>query len=391
MPLTQYEIDGTWTSVVDGESFLHTVAQETGVTLDVIGQSVEGRDLIRITMGAGTRTLLITSGVHGIEPASRESILMKLRDMAYNSDGKYTSFLVDHQIMFIPTVNPDRMHLTYNNADDIDINRGAYPLNSPEVRAFEKTFHEVLPDMHVDFHEMSGSTNAISFVRAMHLDPNSDLTVRNTINTAIDYVMSQLTAKGHTTSFYPDNFTGFGSLTSGNGILGFITFTAETRWDAVPADRVRLQKEAFELSLTWFQQNHALINQTRTAFINGMLNPGDDFVLLNGLQKGREYYNSAVKVPIKVPEAYQLDNPSSFDLWKNTYKITVSPDGTVPIKQPSGRMLPHLLDPQSDIKVTTATRIEPTDPPDPPEPELTNGRWTKVLYDEWRDVFIRYM
>src|SRR5699024_1666646 len=136
--------------------------------------------------------LPISSGVHGTEPGSRETILMKARDMAYNVDDKYTDYLSNHKVVIVPTLNPDKMHDTYRNADDIDINRVVYQLSSPEGIAFLKLLNEYNPDIHVDHHERFGNVNRIEYVRAMHLDDNSDLTVRETIQNALDYVMGEL-------------------------------------------------------------------------------------------------------------------------------------------------------------------------------------------------------
>lgn len=387
MPVqTQYELTGDWTSVADGEVFLQTISTETGVHLDSIGKSVEGRDLWRLTMGSGNNLILITSGVHGTEPASREAILMMARNVSYNSSGQYTEYLTNHKIMIIPTMNPDRMHVQYRNAQHIDINRGMYPLDSPEAIAFAKVLIENNPDMFVDFHERSGTSDQIQFVRAMHLDPNSDETVRSSTQNALSFIMSNLAGMGYDAGYYPEGYTGFGSNTSGAGILGYIAFTAETFVGASSADlRISMHKATFDLALEWHSQNQSLIKSFKEKFLNDMIKPNNTFILLTGLEDGKEFYPLATKVPIITPEGYNLVSPADFSLWQNVYGMLMSTDGFVPINQRAGRMIPHLLDPGSDIAVRPATRKEPLTPP-----ERTDGRYTKVLYtDGWRDVFVK--
>jgi len=385
---TQFEIDGNWTSVADGNQFLYDVAQETGTQIDVIGHSVQGREILALTYGTGDKKLLVTSGVHGTEPGSRETILMKARDMAYNVDDKYTDYLSNHKVVIVPTLNPDKMHDTYRNADDIDINRVVYQLSSPEGIAFLKLLNEYNPDIHVDHHERFGNVNRIEYVRAMHLDDNSDLTVRETIQNALDYVMGELESRGHTTGYYGANITGFGSLTSGSGILGVISFTPETPmiWEA--QKRIDLQSQTFDLVLEWHTNNQPLIDQMKQDFIDDMLKPNDTFYLMNGLEKNKEFYPLADKTPIIVPEGYVIKDFNSFALWQEVYDIQINDNGFVPINQRAGRLIPHILDPMSDYATVKATRVEPGEPI--PE-RRTDGRYTKVLYDDWREVFIKYM
>src|SRR5699024_9200121 len=389
---TQFEIDGNWTSVADGNQFLYDVAQETGTQIDVIGHSVQGREILALTYGTGDKKLLVTSGVHGTEPGSRETILMKARDMAYNINNKYTDYLSDHKVVIVPTLNPDRMHDTYRNAHNIDINRVVYQLDSPEGIAFLRLLNEFRPDIHVDHHERFGNVNEIQYVRAMHLDDNSDLTVRETIQNALDYVMGELESRGHTTGYYGANITGFGSLTSGSGILGTITFTPETpmqTWSE--SKRVDLQVQTFDLVLEWHANNQPLIEQMKLDFISNMLKPSDTFYLMNGLEKGAEFYTRANKTPIELPEGYVIKDFNKFAPWKEIYDIQVNPSGFIPVNQRTGRLLPHILDPLSDYAVVQATRIEPGEPIPVDPIRRTGGRYTKVLYDEWREVFIKYM
>lgn len=386
-PLTQFEIDGNWTSVDDGDLLLQQIADETEAVISVIGRSVLEKNLYALTIGNGDKKLLITSGVHGTEPASREVVLMKARDICYNADGEYFDFLTRNTVMFVPTVNPDRMFRSYRNEDNIDINRVIYHLDSPEGVAYLETLLNTFKaDVHFDFHEHSGQTDKdILYVFPMRIDPNSDPTVRETHRTAIDATRSKLESEGITTDYYFERFTGFGSLTSGAGILGKIAITSESSTEVEPSIRVDAQNKSFQFLIEWFNENHITIENMQQSFSENHLQENDTFILLQGMNKGAEMYSHATHVPITCPIAYKINDIIEFQDFIDIYNIVVDEDNIVPINQPASRMIPHLLDPLSDMKVASATRIasEPV--------KRTDGRYTKVLYDEWREVFIKYM
>lgn len=359
VPNTNFELTGQWTSVTDGDEFVKEVGSRTGTPIDIIGYSVEGKPLYTLTKGTGETKILITSGVHGTERANREGILSKMRDVCFNLGGGYTDILKECTIMFIPTVNPDRMHRAYRNAEGIDINRVIYYLDSPEGVAFLETYRDFKPDVHFDFHEHSGGVSAdATFVFAMNHDPNSDGLIKSVQQEAIDYNISQIESKGYTGDYYYPTNTGFGSLTSGLGILGTIAYTTETRTRDEQEKRFKLQKKSFDNCLSWTMQNKNRLKGIKEQFLSNMLKQGDTFTLLQGMNPGAEMYTQATHEEIICPYGYELDNVTDFQRFIDVYDIKVKNDNIVPVNQRAGRMIPHLLDPRSDMKVTSATRVE---------------------------------
>lgn len=376
----QFELSGAqeWTSRENADAFLQTIASETSAVLDVIGQSYEGRDLLRLTVGTGAKTILITGGVHGNEPASRETVLLKARDVAYDENNQYANYLSKYKIMFVPTVNPDKVLQTRFNAQNLNINRDTIFLQTPEARALLKVMADERPYIHADFHERAGSVNldTIEFIRTMNYDPNSDLTVRARGNDMVSYIRSNLEGKGYSTSDYPVSGIGATMMTSGSGLLGSIEMVPETMHENPDKQfRINILSETFDLILNWHLENEIAVQKAKDDFYNNMIKPGDSFTLING---DYDYYSRATTLPISLPKGYLLDNREEFAKWEEVYNIQVNSDGFVPIQQPSGRLIPRLLDPLSEVAVTTATRVEPD-----------NGRYTKVLYDVWREVFIK--
>lgn len=381
--LTQYELNGVWSTTDYGDAFLNAVANETGALLDSIGKSYGGRDLLRLTVGDGSKLIIVSSGVHRSEPASREVALIKARDVAYNLEGKYDSFLADYKIMFVPTVNVD-VETTRSNGQGININRDGYALETPEMRALMKVITDEQPDVYVDLHEKWGNVDRLEFIDTMALDPNADALVRRGNNDFEMFVRNELEGNGYITATYPRGIVGPGMTISIASMLGSVSMTPETNIESSSVEfRVNGMKEIFDNILEWYSSNEEIISKIKSRYNKFSLKPNENFFLLNG---DNEYYANATIVPILTPKGYLLEDPESFTTWRNTYDITVNSEGFVPIEQRSGRLIPHLLDPQSDMKVASAIRIEP------PEPEKrTDGRYTKVLYDEWREVFIKYM
>ncbi|KIH70075.1 M14 family zinc carboxypeptidase [Salinicoccus roseus] len=382
---TQFEIDGTWTSVADGEIFLDGIATDTQAQKSIIGYSVQNNPISALTVGSGNRTCVVTGGVHGTEPASREAILIKMRDVCYNADGAYTDYLNDHKIIFIPTVNPDRMHSSYRNAENIDINRVIYHLDSPEGVAFLNLIRDVEPDAFFDFHEHSGSTDKdVLYVRAMTLDPNSDKAVRDIQTQAIDAVRQGVESKGFSTDYYFDWNTGFGSLTSGLGILGILAFTSETSTKADNQRRVDAQKESFDLSLSWHMNNHQIIDDTKSSFNSNMVKENGKYVLLQSMNTGAEMYTQASYEFIDLPYGYKPNDISDFQNFIDVYDVEVDTEGVVPVNQKAGRLIPHLLDPRADQMKVESTLVYSQS-----GEQRTDGRYSKAKFSRWEDVFFK--
>lgn len=382
---TQFEIDGKWTTVANGNTLLQQLSKDTNSTIIKVGESELGEDIIGLKIGDGINKTLVTSGVHGVEPASREAVLIKLRDICLNKNGLYSNFLNNHTILIIPTINPDQMFKTYRNSKNIDINRVSFHLDSTEGLSFLRVIRDFKPDAFFDFHEHSGKGDIdVRFVYPMMLDPNTDKVLQETQENAINYSRDYFKTIGVSSDYYYTGNTGFGSLTCAASLLGIPCYTSETYVLNPKNDRVDIQKISVDKALEWHSLNAENIKKMKIEFNNNMLDSNDAFTLLNGMNPGAEMYTQAQKVPIKLPLRYKVENIDDFKDFIDIYNIDVVNNNEIPIKQNAGRLLPYMLDPKSDLRKIEASRIEV------PNFSYDKFRTTKVLQDEWGDIEIGF-
>ena len=282
---TQFEIDGNWTTVDNGNTLLQQLSKDTNSTIIKVGESELGKDIIGLKIGNGINKTLVTSGVHGVEPASREAVLIKMRDICLNENGLYSNFLNNHTILIIPTINPDQMFKTYRNSKNIDINRVSFYLDSTEGLSFLRVIRDFKPDAFFDFHEHSGKADIdVRFVYPMSLDPNTDKVLQKTQENAINYSRDYFKTIGVSSDYYYKGNTGFGSLTCVASLLGIPCYTSETCVYNPKNDRVNMQKTSVDKALEWHSLNAESIKNMKIEFNNNMLDSEDEFTLLNGMK-----------------------------------------------------------------------------------------------------------
>lgn len=165
---TEMESTGRWTSQPAEESYLRSLATHEYVQMFEIGRSVENRPIWALQVGPGEveyphqkRSVLFTAGMHGNEPGPREGALQFIRDLANPTTITYDKI---HMIaVVVPTVNPDRILDTRNNANDVNINRDFVDYTQPESQALRDLMGS--PDFdfvaYIDAHN-GGYGNAVS-------------------------------------------------------------------------------------------------------------------------------------------------------------------------------------------------------------------------------------
>jgi len=129
----------------------------------VLGQSVQGRDIVAFHLGeprrAGVPTVVLMSTMHGNEPDTRH-IMFGLKD------GRP---VIGVDLWIVPTYNPDGLARgTRKNAHGVDLNRnfpykwadldGSYesgpkPASEPETKAMIAFLRDVRPDYILSFHQ----------------------------------------------------------------------------------------------------------------------------------------------------------------------------------------------------------------------------------------------
>jgi len=132
------------------------------IVREVIGQSVEGRDLLHLTIGRGPTHVLLWSQMHGDEPSATSAIFDLLEWMRRERGSAAVQRLEDRLTMhFVPMLNPDgAQRFVRRNAQSIDINRDALHLQTPEGRALKALRDRVQPLLGFNLHNQNGQTSA---------------------------------------------------------------------------------------------------------------------------------------------------------------------------------------------------------------------------------------
>ncbi len=116
------------------ESILNDLADANPdlMTIEVIGQSVSGRNMLLVKLSDNPELdeaepgVLFDGAIHGNENISTEVILYFINYCLenYGTDSEVTQLLDDHELFFVPMVNPDGVHnVRRYNDNNCDCNR----------------------------------------------------------------------------------------------------------------------------------------------------------------------------------------------------------------------------------------------------------------------------
>lgn len=123
-----------------------------------VGESVEGRSLNLIKIGEGKTKIFLWSQMHGDEPTATEAIFDILNFLSANDDfNELREYLFRYvTIYFLPMVNPDGAErFQRRNALEIDLNRDAQNLVSPESKILKNVFDSLKANFGFNLHDQS--------------------------------------------------------------------------------------------------------------------------------------------------------------------------------------------------------------------------------------------
>lgn len=127
------------------------------------GTSVEGRAIKHITFGVGPTKVLLWSQMHGDEPTATQALMDIFKWLSAEGDEfdalrkKIKSSLTLH---VIPMLNPDgAARFTRRNVHDIDINRDALRLQTPEGRILKRVRDSLQADWGFNLHDQGRGTS----------------------------------------------------------------------------------------------------------------------------------------------------------------------------------------------------------------------------------------
>lgn len=139
------------------------------------GKSVEGRDIFLIKLGTGKTKVLLWSQMHGDEPTATMAMMDIFRFFQQHDDldSVKNQILNNTTLYFIPMLNPDgSQEYIRRNAQDLDLNRDALRLQSPEAQLLKSVRNNINPDFGFNLHDQntrysvgdSGNPATISFL-----------------------------------------------------------------------------------------------------------------------------------------------------------------------------------------------------------------------------------
>lgn len=140
------------------QAFLGEISRDSGVTLDVIGRSKEGRSITAVgiegtgsPVPAGRLRVLLFAQQHGDEPSGKEALTMLLGRCASR---RGPALFEQLDLRIIPQMNPDGSERRQRRTSEgIDLNRSHLLLNSPETIALHELFASWKPQVTLDVHE----------------------------------------------------------------------------------------------------------------------------------------------------------------------------------------------------------------------------------------------
>ncbi len=140
-------------------SFLRALTAAAGpyATLECIGQSAQGREILALvcdapTLGRTKLRVMMVGSQHGAsEAAGCEALLYLARAVLL---GDMQGLLDDFEFVLIPNANPDGRELdSSRNGNDVNINRDYVLLSQPESCALDAAVLRYAPEVVLDAHE----------------------------------------------------------------------------------------------------------------------------------------------------------------------------------------------------------------------------------------------
>jgi hypothetical protein len=127
------------------------------VRLEEAGKSVEGRPIHLVTIGAGGRRVLLWSQMHGDEPSATPALLDLADHLLTTPEGR--AVLDRLTLLMVPMLNPDGTERGMRrNAQEIDINRDALNLATPEGRVLKAIRDRHQPILGFNLHDQDRRT-----------------------------------------------------------------------------------------------------------------------------------------------------------------------------------------------------------------------------------------
>lgn len=136
--------------------------KEMGLKVEEVGRSYGNREIYQIEWGKGATRIFLWSQMHGDEPTATSALIDMFAYLQKNGDKKWVKkFEETFTIRAVPMLNPDGSELYQRrNLQDIDINRDATNLKTPEAQLLKKLRDEWTPHIGFNLHNQQALTTA---------------------------------------------------------------------------------------------------------------------------------------------------------------------------------------------------------------------------------------
>ncbi|MEJ7694571.1 M14 family zinc carboxypeptidase [Daejeonella sp.] len=128
------------------------------VTIEEIGKSVRGRSINHLTAGRGKTKVMLWSQMHGDESTATMALFDMFNFLSSNDDNSELRKLIlnNLELHFVPMLNPDGAQAWKRRNDlEIDINRDARMLVTPEGRALMELAKKLQPQIGFNLHDQN--------------------------------------------------------------------------------------------------------------------------------------------------------------------------------------------------------------------------------------------
>lgn len=143
----------------DIEPLIKQLASDPAFEVSTVGHSVEGRPIYLVKVGDGDTNVLFWSQMHGNESTATMALFDLFNFFSQNNDqfsDKRNELLENTSLYFIPMLNPDGAErFERRNVLDIDINRDALRLTSPESQILKSVRDSLTPEFGFNLHDQS--------------------------------------------------------------------------------------------------------------------------------------------------------------------------------------------------------------------------------------------
>ena len=207
--------------------------KKLGLKVDQVGLSFQNREIYQVEWGKGPLKVFMWSQMHGDEPTATSALADMFAYLAkHQADPEVKQMKSALTIRAVPMLNPDGAEMFQRrSSQDIDINRDAVDLKTPEARLLKQLRDTWMPDVGFNLHNQQALTTVghssyqatISLLvvygdAAKTTSPGIERNMRVTsaiINALMKFIPGHIAQYGdeYTSTAFGDNFTAWGTPT----------------------------------------------------------------------------------------------------------------------------------------------------------------------------------